>query len=981
MVKVLDPKEDSRISDGHADGQGSYKPKHLQDLEKNSSAPNSSDENAQKQEENTPKHTQSQADHSKAKAPLQERLNPKNLKHTLKKGGPIGIILLLLGFGGLGIGMLMGPAMGIINFREVISNALNDTSAVYNGRKAKVVKSKVTSSMGHCGPTVSVRCKFSSMSSRQLRAFERAGIAVECDGGCRRGATARNQVTSLSFPDGGTRGQRVTIDGNNLNNIDRIMRQNPNVQRALWNAYNPNFMSMATRAATNGMNRLGVTKQKLSGTSTDQLSSQLNDRTNNRSGSASSDGVRSTDADNGRSQSQVDSDNSRASQMQDQANTARGSGISRFARGASILGAGDDLCMVYNTSRALQVMNKTLRYARLAGFAMAVLATADSIKAGTATPEEVEYIGDKLNEPDLRQELSEEIPDNLDLGESAEERTLSNPEYGQTATDSPIYRAAAYNDPVNPEAMSTANSNFMAGGFGMGALGIISVITGEMLQNPRVTCGIIQNPLVRGGSILLGTIASATGIGLVITGLSAYAQYRGVNAAITAMEDQVQQEVEDIDIDAEARHGQFTAATYTGTSAIHGEAARGSGAMPVTEETFDDFAMMQNSYQQDFIAMETLNAKENPFDIYNQFSFAGQATRQLASITQNTQSSAVKLTSIISGSLASIVNPNVHANSTVNPQHYEVCDDADYEELGIKADFMCNVRHALTSEEMDMETNDVVEYMITNGHIDNNAADGADIEQVADSDLYSDFLRWCVNRQEAFGTQGAEQDLLGRGGEDAWTTGEECIGRGNNLTSQQLSNFKVFTTDYTIMQSMDYEAGLADGGGGYTTAGAVMGDTPTTSDGWSYPAPSTNQACGFDCYANHRGMDIQDMGLGDDIHAVREGVVTHAGASPHNSRERCLSLGLGDIWRGPNYTVVIRHDVNGDRYESSYSHLQADSIAVSTGERVSGGQVVGKVGMTGCTTGPHAHIDIARPDLSNYYSNTIDPTTIFGRSW
>jgi murein DD-endopeptidase MepM/ murein hydrolase activator NlpD len=42
------------------------------------------------------------------------------------------------------------------------------------------------------------------------------------------------------------------------------------------------------------------------------------------------------------------------------------------------------------------------------------------------------------------------------------------------------------------------------------------------------------------------------------------------------------------------------------------------------------------------------------------------------------------------------------------------------------------------------------------------------------------------------------------------------------------------------------------------------------------------------------------------------------------------------------------------------AHLQPGSVAVSVGDRVSAGQLVGKVGNSGNTMWPHLHINAAR---------------------
>jgi murein DD-endopeptidase MepM/ murein hydrolase activator NlpD len=85
--------------------------------------------------------------------------------------------------------------------------------------------------------------------------------------------------------------------------------------------------------------------------------------------------------------------------------------------------------------------------------------------------------------------------------------------------------------------------------------------------------------------------------------------------------------------------------------------------------------------------------------------------------------------------------------------------------------------------------------------------------------------------------------------------------------------------------------------------------------------------------------------LYEPVRAAADGVVEFAGLAVADNR--LASYGM---------VVVIRH---GERLTSLYAHLddRAFGASVQPGDAVKQGQVIGYVGLTGNSTGPHLHFE------------------------
>jgi murein DD-endopeptidase MepM/ murein hydrolase activator NlpD len=127
----------------------------------------------------------------------------------------------------------------------------------------------------------------------------------------------------------------------------------------------------------------------------------------------------------------------------------------------------------------------------------------------------------------------------------------------------------------------------------------------------------------------------------------------------------------------------------------------------------------------------------------------------------------------------------------------------------------------------------------------------------------------------------------------------------------------------------------ASGGGGPQ----IVGGGPKSDVGFIWP--TSGPISSYFSASHPLGIDIDLFGrAGAPIAAVKGGTVTFAGGNP------CCSYG---------YYVVVDH---GDGFQTLYAHLS--SIAVSQGQHVAQGQLLGGGGQTGYATGNHLHFEVHR---------------------
>lgn len=119
--------------------------------------------------------------------------------------------------------------------------------------------------------------------------------------------------------------------------------------------------------------------------------------------------------------------------------------------------------------------------------------------------------------------------------------------------------------------------------------------------------------------------------------------------------------------------------------------------------------------------------------------------------------------------------------------------------------------------------------------------------------------------------------------------------------------------------------------------------------------------CGGLSYDGHDGTDfalptLREMREGVNVLAAAPGVVK---ALRDGEPDRFYSeeTAAGTAGRECGNGVVVSHD---DGWETQYCHMKQGSVAVTTGQRVERGAVLGQVGLSGMTQFPHVHLSVRR---------------------
>lgn len=874
-----------------------------------------------------------------------------------RKKGPMGAIIgVLVGGGGI-FGMLLTPGIGIVQLKEVLTKDLNDQVAAMDVRTMHVFRAKLKSLKAGgaiCSKGVKIRCKFTTMSKRQIQRFRNAGFEVETE---RTKPFGRQRITSMTARDG----TKINDPGD----LNRLARENVAIRSDLRRVFNPKFVGLSDSIAKKVFHRWNTDKtRKVSGNTDEERDKSVTNATAGEKVGLSPDGYRTdedgrnyvydengnkvyesgegSDPDKFKEISEEKAENLKG--IQEKVDESRagsravGGMFKSLGKGFSLTGGLDTACTMYNLARAVSAAAKITRAMQLVQFFMVFAVTADRIKAGDAEPKEVEYVGEKLAAVDTQKTVTNEdsIKSISQEGEITTE-AVPNPHYGENAYDSEGYEAAAYDDaPILPaSALQFAVGGALSGKLASVLDKIVDKIGGR--ENVRSTCHIVQSWWARTAGLVAGIVSAAGSFGATFF-ISAGASLL-VGFAQPFLEAALADIVAGNVVNADTEGVDAGNAAFAGGGALLGSMAQHRGMQPASAEEFEDYSLVAQRVQNSYVAVETYEARDTPFDVMNQYSFLGSAVRKINPAVMQSSASVsaalINIPSILGTAFASIV-PHANADQTFNPERFSRCNDEGYRELGIDADVFCNPRYYMSDRALNMPTEEALNWMLEHDHITD---DGE-----PKSDEYKDWLKNCVNRTAGWGETESDDNV---GDADI---GLYCV---DDEHKERNMYFGVFYMDLGISEAMDNGVTDENDGAGTTEA---TGDWINPAGGASYDISSKFGPRVLNGELDkHKGVDLK-IAEGTDFVAACSGTIKSVGHYGHYS--------------GHSPTNVITIDC-GSGITTKYMHYYTEDLASGTkvGEHVSAGTVLAKVGEQGHAFGAHLHFQVEQN------GHPIDPMT------
>jgi hypothetical protein len=671
----------------------------------------------------------------------------------LRQGSAFAFIFVMIGLG-IWYTSFFAPNILLVNIKEMYTNDLSDATIALDTYYKKLLNYKI--GRPQCsGSQTDIKCKLSTMSRAEVKSFEKHGFVVvgnkvqedNRDDGVPGNdqPESRYQVVTIIPP---SQSPGVIATGDMLFLYGQMSSAN---KALIYSVFNPkSSFFMDTRFKQRIKNKYGLNKSISVGGSTEQQVDRSFDSSIRNSGGGI-DMYGRPDSVNGVSLGSL-SNPVTAAQLE--------LAIAPLAAQAnSFVGL---QCAYYSFGKAVTNDAKTAKAATVARFAMQYLKAADQIKAGTSDDVTINALSSKLASG------------------------VGGGFNGSSATESSMYKSIVYNEPPIPSifgilygldtfdligAMIPAWSQIMASAAAEGTASNVPgqltmppanlgggdrdyCLGGETTQNhaeiknnmteqcipevtasappglegalapaelvARETCNPPHDHRIHEGSfenekhgiyaLQPSVKATAAIISPYVAGIFSANVIAWANATSLLFTSQ-------------AKGMAASDAIFAGTGEVLGDMAQSRGMMPSNVAFMEEYLAQKPAIEKDFDDVARYNARKNPFDPYNEFSFLGSIVHGLTPV----YSDKAPLLATLSNGVSLLGDSIKHLNPSANAIYYHQpdpfnplrlhCPDPEYYAIMIMADSMCNVRYSMSRLELAAQPDQILDYM-TQSHSD-----------------------------------------------------------------------------------------------------------------------------------------------------------------------------------------------------------------------------------------------------------------------
>lgn len=654
----------------------------------------------------------------------------------IRHGSAFGFLIGLVGLG-LWYASVFAPNIILVNIKEMFTNDLADATIALYAYDKKMMDHKLGGA--DCGEKDSIKCKLSTMSRNDVKRFEKAGFTVngekveednlDDDDYSNDKPESRYKVTSIAFPHGA--GTASSAD-----DYEKIANKSNNLKALAYSVWNPQSSFFQDERF----------KQRL------QWKYNLSKEVT-VSGETEEDVIKAFDESMEGTDEQMDSTGGGNYSLKGLAGDVGKEGLKKTAeRIANITNSyGSIQCAYYTQFKVGYAAAKKAKEVSIARFAMQYLKGADQIKAGLAEEVAASFLSGNLAWSD------------------------DGSYWGKNATDGSMYRHILFNEAPANESINIYNLNdFDIAGVIMpawlvtvyltqqtikgmmnlpGNIGIPGSDSGDSarkycLETQKESVKAAHKPSVAPNNCPILTVGDTPPMfAPLVADIAAASDFicpmpppmdRGccwmmyptasqtakrisplvqelITPTITAWADNSGKK---LGSDTKGRNA--AEALFAGTGAILGDMGISRGMRPGNKQSMSQYLAQKPAIEKDLEDIARYNASQQPFDMYNKYSFTGSLVRSLA-LTFNPEnpvlSSLTNAFSLIPSSLQQLApNDTAKAFYYLQPLKFDSsrlsCDDQEYDAIGIEADTLCNIRVSMSSDDLNAKVDDVLKYML-----------------------------------------------------------------------------------------------------------------------------------------------------------------------------------------------------------------------------------------------------------------------------